>query len=199
MMKYELFETRKLRALEKVFPNHLMNLSAMIWKSGIVTTPLIATRKEYIVLDGSHRHVIFLKNGIRYSPVVFVDYESDDIRVGTHLMHRHFVDGDKGISKAEVIRRWLSGELYPPRTTRHFFPFRKPNDLDIDIYDLGVEEGSDVRKHIYECTIDEEIAHNVHFLKELDEENDEMIRYLWESLQTKQYLSKQVELMRQQL
>jgi hypothetical protein len=160
---------------------------------------LIATKKEYIVLDGSHRHVFFLQNGIKYSPVIFVDYESDDIRVGTHLMHRHFVDGDKGISKAEVIRRGLSGELYPPRTTRHFFPFRKPNDLDINIYDLGVGEPTDVSKNIYDCTIEEEIAHNTHFIKELDEEVDEMIRYLWENLQTKQYLSQQVELMRQKV
>jgi hypothetical protein len=194
-MKYELFETRKLLALEKVFPNHLLNLSQMIRNSGYITTPLIATQDEFIVLDGSHRHVFFLQDGCKLSPVTFVDYNSDDIRVGTHLMHRHIIEGDKGISKQEVIRRGLTGDLYPPRTTRHFFPFRKSDTLEIKLSDLGSEEKTDVRSHIYECDIQEEIVHNLHYIKEIDEELDEIIRYLWEIRQTKKYLLKQVELM----
>ena len=43
------------------------------------------------------------------------------------------------ISKQEVIRRGLAGELFPPRSTRHFFPFRKNNriDLPLDSFIIG--------------------------------------------------------------
>ena len=120
-MKYELIKTKEIKALEFVFPYHLKNLTKMILDSGYITTPLIVTREHNIVLDGSHRHIFLLQKGFKYAPVCFVDYNSDDIRVGTHLMHRHIIEGSKGISKEEVIQRGLTGNLFKPRTTRHFF------------------------------------------------------------------------------
>lgn len=196
MYHYELIETEKIRALEYVFPHHLKNLSEMILKAGYMTTPLILTKEYNIVLDGSHRHVFLLQEGYRIAPVYFVDYKSDDIRVGTHLMHRHIIEGRKGISKDEVIQRGLTGNLFPPRTTRHFFPFRKDNNMEIRLLDLKKEKPVDVSSHIYNCSMKDEIQHNLKYLKEIDEEVDEIIRYLWEIRQTKKYLSEQINLMK---
>lgn len=195
-MKYELIETKKIKALEYVFPHHLKNLTDMILKSGYMTTPLIITENYNIVLDGSHRHIFLLQQGYKYAPVCYVNYNSDDIRIGTHLMHRHIIEGSKGISKEEGIKRGLTGDLFPPRTTRHFFPFRKIDNIELPLTELQKQKPTNVDKHIYKCSIEEEINHNLKYMKEIDEEVDEIIRYLWEIRQTKQYLSKQIDLMR---
>ena len=198
-MKYVLIETKKIKALEYVFPHHLKNLTDMILKSGYMTTPLIITKEHNIVLDGSHRHIFLLQQGFKYAPVCYVDYNNNDIRVGTHLMHRHLIEGDKGISKEEVIKRGITGNLFPPRTTRHFFPFRKIDNIELSLKDLEKTKPIDVTKNIYNCSIKSETNHNLRYLHEIEEEVDEIIRYLWEIRKTKQYLSKQVELMEKNL
>jgi len=197
-MKYELIETKKLRALEYVFPNHLKNLADIILSAGYMTTPLILTKEHNIVLDGSHRHVFLLQQGFKYAPVIYVNYNSDDVRVGTHLMHRHIIEGDKGISKKEVIERGITGNLFPPRTTRHFFPFRKMDNAEIFLKDLEKQQPIDVSKNLHKCSVEEEINHNLNYLREIDEEIGEIIRYLWEIRQTKFYLEEQVRRMKEE-
>lgn len=195
MRTYELIETREIKALEYVFPHHLRNLTDMILKLGYMTTPLIITKEHNIVLDGSHRHIFLLQQRFKFAPVIYVDYNNPDVRVGTHLMHHHIIEDKKGISKEEVIHRGITGDLFPPRTTRHFFPFRKIDNIELPLSNLGKQKPVDVSKNIFQCSIEEEINHNLGYLKEIDEEVDEIIRYLWEVRQTKQYLLKQVELM----
>lgn len=184
-----------LKPLELVFPYHLKNLSKMIMKSGIVETPIIADKKHGIVLDGSHRYIFFLKNGFKTVPVHFVDYEDENIRVGSRLIHRYLIEGDINISKEEVVRRGLTGDLFTPRTTRHFFPFRKNERMDVPLEDLESGEPVDVSKYIANTDIQDEINHNKKYLKEIENEFDELIRYMEEVRQTKQYLKKQIELM----
>jgi len=193
-MKYELIPVEKIRALEMVFPHHLENLRQMILKDNHITVPLIVEDKHNIVLDGSHRHVFFLMEGYEYAPVCYVNYSDPHIRVGTHLMHRHVIKGQLNISKAEVIRRGITGDLYPPRTTRHFFPFRK-SEAEIPLRKLGQMEPRDVSEHIFDCNIDDEITHNKKYINEIEEEIDEVIRYLEEIRLTKTYLNEQIKLM----
>ena len=187
---------KKLKALEMVYPHHLKNLTNMILNQGYMTTPLVVTEKYNIVLDGSHRHIFLLQQGFKYAPVIKVDYNNPDIRVGTHLMHRHIIEGKKGISKEEVLRRGITGDLFPPRTTRHFFTFRKTDNIELSLDKLERRDSVDVSKNVYSCSVEEEVTHNLKYLKEIEEETDEIIRYLWEIRQTKRYLSKQIELMK---
>ena len=56
-MKNMIVSIDKLRPLEKVFRHHLKNLSKMILDEGIVHSPVIADKKNGIVLDGSHRYI----------------------------------------------------------------------------------------------------------------------------------------------
>ena len=187
----------RLKPLEKVFLYHLKNLSEMILKEGIVHTPIIADEKSGIVLDGSHRYIFFLMKGFKEVPVRFVDYNDEHIRVGSRLIHRHLVDGKIEISKKEVLRRGLNGELFPPRTTRHFFPFRKNERINISIDSLKKGSNINVKKFIAKTTIQDEINHNQKYLREIEKEFDELVRYMEEVRQTKNYLKNQILMMQQ--
>ena len=192
-MKYELVPIEKLQALEMIFPHHLENIVKIIHRDGVMKLPLIVEKDHNIVLDGSHRHVFIAMEGFKYAPVRYIDYNDPHIRVGTHLMHRHIIDGPVNISKEEVIRRGLSGDLFPPRTTRHFFPFRKTETVDVPLTDLGKRKPIDMSKHVANVSLQEEIDHNKKFIKEIEDEIDESIRYLEEVRQTKRYLMTQIE------
>ena len=150
----------RLKPLEKVFKYHLKNLSEMILIEGLVQTPIIADNKYGIVLDGSHRYIFFLMNGFKEVPVKFVDYEDEHIRVGSLLIHRHLINEKIQISKKEVVRRGIKGELFPPRTTRHFFPFRKNERINLSLDSLKKGENIDVKNFIANTTFQDEIDHN---------------------------------------
>ena len=185
-----------LKPLEKVFKYHLKNLSKLILKDGIVLTPIIADNKYGIVLDGSHRYIFFLMNGFKEVPVKFVDYEDEHIRVGSLLIHRHLINEKIQISKKEVVRRGIKGELFPPRTTRHFFPFRKNERINLSLDSLKKGENIDVKNFIANTTFQDEIDHNKKYLSEIENEFDELIRYMEEIRQTKNYLKTQILMMR---
>ena len=187
----------RLKPLEKVFAHHLKNLSEMILKEGSVQTPIIAEEKHGIILDGSHRYIFFLMNGFKEVPVKFVDYNDEHIRVGSNLIHRYLVEGKIKISKKEVLRRGLKGELFPPRTTRHFFPFRKNERINVSIDSLKKDSNIDVENFIVKTTIQDEINHNQKYLSEIEKELDEIIRYMEEVRQTKNYLKTQILMMQQ--
>ena len=192
---YEIVNIELLKPLEKVFPNHLKNLSRLIIESKIVETPIIADQKTGIVLDGSHRYVFFLQHGYKKVPVKFVNYNDDNIRVGSLLIHRHLVDQRNTLSKDEVVKRGMSGTLFPPRTTRHFFPFRKNEYINVYLKDLTKGDELDVNDLIANVDIQQEIDHNKNYLKEIENEFDELIRYMEEIRQTKMYLIKQLSLL----
>tara|TARA_B100000214_G_C23904530_1_gene598174 strand:+ start:116 stop:1096 length:981 start_codon:yes stop_codon:yes gene_type:complete len=184
-----------LKPLEKVFLYHLKNLSKMILNDGFVKAPIIADKKYGIVLDGSHRYVFFLMNGYKEVPVKFVNYEDEHIRVGARLIHRHLIDETLHISKKDIIKRSLSGDLFPPRTTRHFFPFRKNERINLSLDSLKKGKDVDVSHFIADSTLQDEIDHNKQYLSEIENEFDELIRYMEEVRQTKNYLKTQVQMM----
>ena len=186
-----------LKPLEKVFLYHLKNLSKMILSKGIVQTPIIADKEHGIVLDGSHRYIFFLMNGFKEVPVKFVDYHDEHIRVGSRLIHRYLIEEKMKISKQEVIKRGLSGNLFPPRTTRHFFPFRKNERINLPLDSLKKGKNIDVSNFIADTTLQNEIDHNQKYLSEIENEFDELIRYMEEIRQTKNYLKNQILMMQE--
>lgn len=195
-MKYEIVPIERLKPLERVFPSHLENLNKLILKDGVVKAPILADRNTGIVLDGSHRYIFFLMHGYKTVPAHLIDYNDENIRVGTHLMHRHLIIGKTNISKAEVVKRGLSGNIFPPRTTRHFFPFRKIDDMDLPLSELKKGEPRDVSEFIEPVTVNDEIEHNKRFIWEIEQEVDELINYLYEARKVKEYLKFQVEEMK---
>jgi len=194
-MKYEIISINKLLPLEKVFPTHLMNLEKMIENDGFILKPLLVDKNDGVILDGSHRYAYFLKNGYLEVPVFYVDYNDENIRVGGKLKHRFLIDSDCQISKKECVERAISGNLFPPRTTRHFFTFRK-TDISLPLSELKKGDKKSI-DHLF-SNVDNsfEIQHNENFIKEINEEIDVIINYLSEVNETKQYLMKQVSLMK---
>lgn len=194
-MKYEIVSINKLIPLEQVFPMHLKNLEEMIDRDGFVLKAIIADKNTGTILDGSHRYAYFLKKGIKTVPVQWVDYNDENIRVGTHLSHRFFIEGDTNISKDECKERALTRNLFPPRTTRHFFPFRKI-DIALPLDQLKKGPIEDVTHLIADVDISEEIAHNERYIDEINEEIKIIVNYLSEVSQTEAYLTEQTILMK---
>jgi len=195
MQKYELIGIENLRPLELVFPNHLENLRKIIKSDGIMKQALIVDKDNKIVLDGSHRHVFLLMEGYEFAPVQFVDYSDPHIRVGTSRIHRMLIKGDVGISKEEVIERGINGDLFSPRTTRHFFPFLR-EDIDIPLSSLIQKSRRDVGMNISNDDLKTEIDHNEKYIKEIEEESEELIKYIMEGISTKKYLQQQLNIMK---
>jgi nicotinamide mononucleotide adenylyltransferase len=194
-MNYEIVSIKKLIPLEKVFPSHFKNLEKMINQDGFILKPIIADINTGIVLDGSHRYVYFLKNGFKTVPVYWVNYNDENIRVGTKLGERFFIDEHCGISKLSCKTRALSGDLFPPRTTRHFFPFRKA-DITLPLSYLERGEKEDVSSLIADVDINEEIKNNETYIHEINEEVEIIANYLSEVFQTKKYLNDQITFMK---
>lgn len=182
-----------LKPLEMVFPSHLKNLDNLIKRDNVIHTPLLADQETGIVLDGSHRYIFFLMNGYKTVPVKFVNYNDEHIRVGSRLIHRHLIDDNISISKKEVIERGMAGNLYPPRTTRHFFPFRKNEFINVKLSELERGKPVDISEFILISKIEDEIEHNNKYILEIEHEFDELIRYMEEVRQTKEYLKKQIQ------
>lgn len=194
-MNFSIVPIEKLLPLEQVFPNHLKNLEEMIDEDGFVLKALIVDKKTGTILDGSHRYVYFLKRGYKEVPVYYTNYDDENVRVGTRLHHRFFVDGDTGISKKECRERSLSGNLFPPRTTRHFFTFRK-SDISVPLSQLRKGDPANVDHLVAKVSVAEEITHNEEYIREINQEVELIVNYLSEVTQTKKYLTEQVDLMK---
>lgn len=194
-MKYELIPIEKIKSLEYVFSHHLKNLQRMILADGYITQPLVVENKHFIVLDGSHKHVILSMEGFKYAPVYLVDYDNPHIRVGSHRQHSFLTDEHPvTLTKEKVLEMGLSKHLFPPRTTRHIFTFKRP-ELRISLSDLGQRNPIDMSSNIYKVDINEEIKHNKMFVKEIEEEIIAISEYKKQIKRTKKYLEKQINLM----
>ena len=194
-LEIKIVPIEELKPLEYVFPTHLKNLRNMILNEGFIKYPLVIEKKNKIVLDGSHRYVFFMMEGFKMVPVLEVDYDNPHVRVGLHRMERFIINGTVGISKSEVIRRGVTGDLFPPRTTRHFIPFLRPK-IDIPLEKLVRTEKADMNWIIAKVSIAEEINHNKKYIKELEEEEQELKNYMKECYRTKKYLKEQIEEMK---
>ena len=108
--KVELVPLDRLRPHEQVDRSRIEPIMRAIKARGI-RLPLLADRKEHVLLDGHHRYEALRRLKAKRAPVVLVDYESDEIILDSWR--------DDQVSKQEVIRRARSGDLYPVKTTKH--------------------------------------------------------------------------------
>ena len=195
-MKVEFVPVEKIKSLEQVFPHHYANLKNMILQDGFMRYALVVENKHNIVLDGSNRHLFIALEGYKYAPVHYVDYNNPHIRVGSLRMHSiHLDERPVLVSKEEVLRRGRTGDLYRPRTTRHFLPFIRP-EVDIPLSQLGRRKPLDLKHHIAKVSIETEIQADQTYIEEIDEEMTQMIHYMEESVRTKEYLLRQIKEMK---
>lgn len=113
-LRFRLIEIRRLHGHEQIRPALLHELTEQIRQDGILKRPVLVADRDFVILDGHHRVEALRSLGCKRIPVYLVDYESDFVRLGT------WPDAIvKVVRKREVIRRGLSNDLFPPKTTRH--------------------------------------------------------------------------------
>ena len=78
--------------------------------------PPIYVSQEYFILDGHHRFRLACEMGLKKIQCIVVDYFSSAIRV------EDFNTGNL-LDKNQLMSNYLTGDLLPPKSTRHYFDF----------------------------------------------------------------------------
>lgn len=92
-------------------------LRKKILKEGVWTKPIAIERTHKLVLDGQHRTEVALALGLKRVPCALFDY--DDVEVWS-------LRKSCKVSRALVVERSLSGDIYPYKTAKHRFPEELP-------------------------------------------------------------------------
>src|SRR5205809_93634 len=95
-------------------PALLEQLMDQIRKDGYLRRPVLVADGELVILDGHHRVEAIRALGARRIPAYLIDYFSDIVRLST------WPDAEVSVvTKEDVIRRGRTGDLFPPKTSRH--------------------------------------------------------------------------------
>lgn len=104
-----------LRPHEQVIQKKVDQLERMTIRWDAYTKPLLVDGATGTILDGHHRFEIAKRLDLQCLPCVVVDYLYDD---SITLLLWPSSDRE-GITKDDVIQAGLSGDLMPPKTSRH--------------------------------------------------------------------------------
>jgi len=155
-LKIVLLPIDELKPHEKGSPLYLELLKKEILRDGLLKYPIIADEKTRVILDGMHRWLALKSLGYTLIPVILVDaFQNPKIHVGTRRIHRYIIDSDKEITIERVIAAGLSGRLMKPRSTRHFFPFSKFQQIDYPLHLLRKHGPQNVSKYLSRMTGEE--------------------------------------------
>jgi hypothetical protein len=100
-----------LRPHEQTSSYKVETLARDIRENGL-RKPLLIDARSFTILDGHHRAKALARNGCRFAKAFIVDYESKSVRILPRRKHVR-------VSKTLVVKRALSGKLFPRKTTRH--------------------------------------------------------------------------------
>lgn len=115
-MKIEFIDINLLKPHEEVKEKKAANFSKYAQrKKQLRTKPILIDRETNVILDGHHRWHVCKELGCKKIPCCTVDYLNDS---SIHVVPRK---DDFPVSKKEVIRRGVTGDLYPPKSTKHEF------------------------------------------------------------------------------
>jgi hypothetical protein len=104
---YEIYQT------EETVPEKLPLLKETILRKGAWTVPVTIEKETFVLMDGHHRLETAKSLNLMYIPVVLLNY--DEVKVESRRP-------DLKVTPEDIIRRGLSGDLYPAKSTRHIFP-----------------------------------------------------------------------------
>lgn len=103
---------RDLHAHEQFEEDNVVELMAELRRAGVLSEPIWVSRDSLVILNGHHRVEALRRLGAPCIPAWLFDYETD-------LVSLEPWRPGLPITKAEVVRRGISGHLFPPKTTRH--------------------------------------------------------------------------------
>jgi len=114
-VRVQLIPVEVLKPHEQVIQKKVDQLERMTIRWDAYTKPLLVDGATGTILDGHHRYEIARRLDLQCLPCVVVEYLEDDSI--TLLL---WPNSDReGISKDDVIQAGLSGDLMPPKTSRH--------------------------------------------------------------------------------
>ena len=114
-MRVQLIPVEVLKPHEQVIQKKVDQLERMTIRWDAYTKPLLVDGATGTILDGHHRFEIAKRLDLQCLPCVVVDYLYDD---SITLLLWPSSDRE-GITKDDVIQAGLSGDLMPPKTSRH--------------------------------------------------------------------------------
>ena len=113
-VRFDVVEIQALHGHEQIRPGLLAELRDLIKRDGYIRRPILVADRAFVVLDGHHRVEALRSLGCRRIPAYVVDYSSDIVKLTT------WPDAIvSSVTKEEVIRRGLTGDLFPPKTSLH--------------------------------------------------------------------------------
>lgn len=107
-----LIEVNKLLHIEDYGRKKVLNLEEKILKDNKWTNPLKIS-KEFLVMDGQHRMEVAKKLGLKVVPCLIFDY--DEVKVWS-------LRKNQVVTSELIIKKSLSGDIYPYKTAKHAFP-----------------------------------------------------------------------------
>jgi len=129
-LRLEILDIDRLRSHEAVESGLLRQTIEEIRKDGCLKRPILVADGDNVILDGHHRFEALRTLGYRRIPAYVIDYSSDLVEVTTWPQATV-----KEVTKQEVLRRGRTGELFPPKTTRHILRTPLP-EISMDLKDL---------------------------------------------------------------
>lgn len=110
--RFALVPLAELRAHERIDERDLPALVEEIRSHGELRYPIWVAAGSHVILNGHHRVAALRRLGAVRAPVWLFDYHGPTIHVD------RWSPGPP-ISKEEIERRGLEGDLFPPKTTKH--------------------------------------------------------------------------------
>jgi hypothetical protein len=189
-LKIAIIPIDKLKPHEKGSPLYLKLIIKELLKDGILRYPIVADEKTLVILDGMHRWLALKNLGYTLIPAMLVDARQNrKIRIGKRRIHRYLDGSTSRITMEKVVSAALTDRLMNPRTTRHFFPFSKFEQINYPLRLLEKKDPQDVSTYLAKmtekrCTLAledwlREISEELEFLtKRKEEVEKEMSEFL---------------------
>ncbi|HTT73578.1 MAG TPA: ParB N-terminal domain-containing protein [Thermoplasmata archaeon] len=110
--RFALVPLARLKGHEQIEPAVVEALVAELTETGVLKDPIWVARGSGVILNGHHRVAALRRLKAARVPAWVIEYEAPDVRLD------RWTPGPE-LDKAEVVRRARTGELFPPKTTRH--------------------------------------------------------------------------------
>jgi hypothetical protein len=106
-----------IRPNKRHHPEHAAALADTIMREQLWRIPITLERNSLAVMDGHHRFEAARRLKLSHVPCLLLDYEQVEV-IATRQGYI--------VTPQEIVRRARTGDLYPPKTTRHRFPSPLP-------------------------------------------------------------------------
>jgi len=113
-----------IRPNERHHAEHAAALADTIMREQLWRIPITLERNSMAVMDGHHRFEAARRLKLNHVPCLLLDYD----QVEVSATRQGYV-----VTPEEIVRRARTGDLYPPKTTRHRFPSPLP-DCNISLW-----------------------------------------------------------------